>query len=126
MSSLTSLENDKLPPIDDEIKEMRESCLAFVKAKTHPDRFLWDDFVALYGLIDWPGKRRIQQKAATMTKLASTRKTILSIPSFASMGTAADNPVIKAFQKIDHVWKLDGADAEVRVFWDAAMIVLKK
>lgn len=129
LSALTATEHDNLPPIVDEIIEMKQNCLTNAEDSSHPDLHVIGGCQVLFDSIAWQKKDKILRKVEILTDLAVIRDFHLSIPSYAKIGTAKVDPTTLAFENIRKIWNTEATDdkeVKVRAAWDATLIVLKK
>lgn len=123
-SALIPIADDNLPPIVDEIKELKRVSAQVATATSHPERHVLDNIEAQYSAIKWPGKRKVNLTTEIETTLSAIRRYYRSVPFYSKIGTAPGDELMKVFDAARTAWKMD-LDAAIRVTFDASMIILE-
>lgn len=127
-SALTSLADCHLPPIVDEINELKRLCAEIAEATLHPERNVLDNIEAKYSAIKWAGKRKVNLTTEIQTNLGAMRHYYLSIPFFSKIGTVPGDLMVNVFDAARATWKMDNMDDQdmpIRATFDSSIIILQ-
>lgn len=98
ITELAPSDTAKRSTIVDEITEMNRKCYVIAESTSHPQRHILNGYLTLCDSIDWPGKKKIQRTMEIPSDLEAIRNYHLSVPFYARLGDASQNPMIQALR----------------------------